>query len=110
MLTRRLPVKLHDEDVLDRGQKLAQAEYDYAAIEYEKDKANKEFKKQLDEHQGLITGLARVIKERVEIQDVQVVTQDDTLAMLHRVIRVDTGETVESYSFSESEIQKALFQ
>ena len=109
MLTRRLPVNLNDRDVLDRGQKLAQAEADYSTIEVEKKDANEGFKKSLEATGSRITDLAAAIRDRVEIQDVEVVIEDDNDRMEHRIIRRDTGETVETHPFTEAEKQKRLF-
>ena len=109
MLTRRLPVNLNDRDVLDRGQKLAQAEADLTAVELEKKSANEGFKKSLEATGSRIADLAAAIRDRVEIQDVEVVIEDDNDRMEHRVVRRDTGETVETYPFTEAEKQKRLF-
>lgn len=109
MNTRRLPVFLNDVDVLDRGQKLAQAEHDYATIEREKKKANDGFKHSLEATQSRIADLSAAVTDRIEIQDVEVVIQDDADRMEHVVIRRDTGETVETYPFTEAEKQKRLF-
>ena len=109
MITRRLPVFLNERDVLDRGQKLAQAEYDYSAIEADKKSANEDFKKSLEATESRIANLSAAIRERVEIQDVEVVIEDDGDRLEHRIVRRDTGETVETYPFTEQEKQKRLF-
>ena len=109
MLTRRLPVFLNDRDVLDRGQKLAQAEHDLTAVELDKKSANDNFKKSLEAVATRIADLSAAIRERVETQDVEVVTEDDNDRMEHRIIRRDTGETVETHPFTEAEKQKRLF-
>ena len=109
MTTRRLPVNLNDRDVLGRGQKLAQAEADYRTIEREKKDANDGFKISLEATDSRIADLSAAIRDRVEIQDVEVVIEDDNDRMEHRVVRRDTGETVETYPFTEAEKQKRLF-
>ena len=109
MTTRRLPVNLNDRDVLDRGQKLAQAEADYRTVEREKKEANEGFKSSLEAVDSRIADLSAAIRDRIEIQDVEVVIEDDSDRMEHCVIRRDTGETVEKYPFTEQEKQKRLF-
>ena len=109
MNTRRLPVNLNDRDVLDRGQKLAQAEHDLSSIELDKKSANDGFKKSIEAVSSRIGELAAAIRDRVEIQDVDVAVEDDSERMEHCVIRRDTGETVERYPFTEAEKQKRLF-
>lgn len=108
MITRRLPCNLNDVDVLDRGQKLANAEHDYGRVDAEKKTANDNFKKSLDAIEGRISELSAAIRDRVETRDVECIIQDDNLRMMKEVVRVDTNEVVESYPFTEKECQGTL--
>ena len=108
MNTRRLLCKLDDQDILIRGQQLANAEKEYADIEAEKKTANQHFKDSMDAIGGRIYTLSAAIRDREEIRDVEVIVQDDNLMLKHRVVRLDTGEIVESYDFTEKERQGTL--
>ena len=108
MITRRLICKLDDSEVLMRGQQLAQAEYDYSDTERNRKATADHFKRSLDVIDGRITELSSAIKSREEIRDVECVIQDNHALLKHEVVRLDTGEIVEQYDFTEKERQGTL--
>lgn len=107
-ITRRLPCILTEDDVLDRGKQLANAEHAYTQIEEQKRAATKDFKDQLDAIGGRIEELSTAIRDKVETRDVECAILADHTVMKKLLIRSDTGETVEAYEFSEAERQGSL--
>lgn len=107
-ITRRLPCNLNDEDLLDRGKQLANAEKDYTTVEDEKREAMRDFKKSLDAIQGRIDELSTAIRDKIETRDVECTVSNNFQTMRKEISRNDTGEVVETYEMSESERQGQL--
>lgn len=108
MTTRRLICKLADDEILVRGQQLANAERDWTDVERERKRYADDFKRNLDGIAGRIDTLSASIRDREEIRDVECVVQDDHARLKHTVIRLDTGEVIETYDFTEKERQGTL--
>ncbi len=108
MITRKLDCILTEDDVLDRGRQLANAEQDLSNVEYEKKAAMDEFKKSIDAVNGRINTLAKAIREAKEERDVPCVIEDDWQSYEKTVRRTDTGEIIERYEMSETDKQRSL--
>src|SRR5262245_35090842 len=108
MITRKLPCLLTDEDLLDRGKQLANAEHDYGLVEAELKEAKADFKDQLDAIEERISELTTAIRDRVETRDVECSINNNFGTLQKEVIRSDTGEIVETYTMTEAERQGSL--
>ena len=107
-ISRKLPCSLTDEDILDRGRQLANANHDKAQIEDEKADANRDFTKSINSIAGRITELTNAIRDRVETRDVECYIENDHSRLKRALVRRDTGETVEEYEMTEAERQGSL--
>lgn len=108
--TRRLMVKLQDDQVALRSQELAELELSRARHDAEIDVATEEWKAQKKEldleaaRLGAEAGrLARVVKDREEEQDVE--CRIDVLHGQATLTRTDTGEVVEQRLATDAELQ-----
>lgn len=105
---RNLPVKLTTDELLDRGNQLAEALTEEAKIEVEKSISMKRFKERLGGVLARVDGLKTAISEQVEYRDVECETKKDLIAKKVRIIRLDTLETVEERDLHPAEGQTTI--
>lgn len=108
MVTRRLKCRLTDDEILERGQQLANAEHAWQKTEEERKETNAEFKESLDTIDARIAALTKAIRDRVEERDVECEVRPDYRVGKNLVIRIDTEETVEALDMTEAERQMEL--
>lgn len=105
---RQLPCLLTDEDILERGRQLANAEKALTDAEAERKAKNDEAKKVVNAIDGRIAELAAAIRDKVETRDVECVLNNNYDLMRKELIRQDTLEVVEHYEFTDVERQKEI--
>lgn len=105
---RFLPVKLDQDELRDRGDKLAAVIQDLNAEENRQVDMKAQMKARLSELDAKKTQLAIVISRREEDRDVQVDIFADYGRAVMEVVRRDTGEVLNSRRMTEEERQQAL--
>jgi protein subunit release factor A len=109
MPTRKLPVKLNDEELADRGRAVAKAVEDRAALQEEKKAADADINGKIKSQGEIIRCLSRVITTGTEDREVEVAINKDNESRMISVVREDTGEIVESRPMTADELQQNLF-
>lgn len=109
MPTRKLPVKLNDEELADRGRAVAKAVEERAALQEEKKAADADINGKIKTQGEIIRCLSRVITTGTEEREVEVVMNKDNETSMISVVREDTGEVVESRPMTAEELQQNLF-
>lgn len=106
--TRTLAVALTDHELLERGDQLARAHQAVLDAKAEQKAAAERAKDTLNELEGAVRRLARVVREKTEPRDVECRIVHDYAAHSVQVVRTDTGEVVASRAMSEHERQIGL--
>lgn len=106
--SRWLPVKLHEDELRDRGDKLAALIQDVSAEERRQVDVKAQMKARLSELDAKKTQLAIVISRREEDRDVTVDVFHDFDRLTVETIRQDTGEVISSRRMTEEERQQKL--
>ena len=109
METRRLPVKLTEDEITQRGRASAKFDRDRAALEETKKAANDEFKAKINACTESISKLSQSIMTGEEDRDVECVEERDYVRKVAELHRTDTGEVVEVRPLDASELQEKLF-
>ncbi len=99
---------LTEEEKLQRAGKLAAKISEKRRLESELDFERKRIKKEIEKADREIYHLSEVVGNGKEKREVEVEMQRDFESKTFRVIRLDTGEIVDSRQLSESELQDDL--
>ncbi len=102
---RLLPCVLSDAEIQARGEELAEAELARQRLVAEKKAAAEAFKGPIAEQVDLISKLSKEISEEVEMRDVEVSHRPDFENGVVDVVRMDTGEVVESRAMTDEDRQ-----
>lgn len=106
---RHLSVELTEDEIDDKGRELARLLVLHERAEAaEKDRA-KAAKDAIKLQAIEIAKLQHVVHNGAEVRPVEVVTRYDYVHSVARVIRVDTGETVETRAMTAAEKQEEMF-
>ena len=104
-VTKCLPVKLTDEEVLKYGRDVARAHADRARIELELDSVKSDYKGKIAEQDGIIGKLSPRIHSGIESREVECEEVKDYTSGTVRVRRLDTDELIEERPMREDEKQ-----
>lgn len=104
---RELPVRLSTDEVLARGQRMAQLKQDLEELKLETKTLAKERKQQAEELEQEISSLARAIREKEEKRPVDVEVRFVGNGRILEV-RTDTGETLIERAADDEEAQQPL--
>lgn len=107
-INRFLPVPLTTPEKVDYGRNLAHLHQEYAALEIEKKHVADTFKDRLEGLDGRISALAVVVRNGEEVRDVECHWRYLFESNTKELIRMDTGEIVETTAISASERQLVL--
>jgi hypothetical protein len=107
---RTLPVFLTQEEKSVRGSKLAELTMKIASIETDKKSAMADFTKKRKEAEKERDAVARVLNEEKEYREVAVAIVNADNGLNKQIVRVDTGEVVETRPATEDERQATLFE
>ena len=112
---KQLPVKLDSEQIAERGQEMAGKALDAALLESEieaaKDEARgklKKLKEYLVEIRGWLKALALEVREGEAVQSVLVEARFASDNSCVEIVRLDTGEIVETRPFTEEDRQMEI--
>ncbi len=107
-LTRHLPVLLTIPEKLDYGSRLAELHQQYANVESQKAIAAATYKETLIELDGRIAHLARVLRDGHESRAVDCTWRYLFASNQKELVRIDTGEVVETAAITAEERQLLL--
>jgi hypothetical protein len=105
---RNLPVELDDEERKQRGERLAECIMKKAAIAVARRTATSLAYRETQEVDAEIAALSDIVATGKEIREVEVEERKDLSARILKVIRLDTGELVDSRQLSIEELQDDL--
>ena len=108
IVQRNVPVPLTRDDKITYGKQLADLWQNYHDIEGEKKTANAEFKERLDELEGRIAYMARVLANGEEWRAVDCTWQYDFASNAKMLVRMDTGAVIDTQAISAEERQWML--
>ena len=107
-INRFLPVPLTIPEKVDYGRKLAHLHQEYASLEIEKKHVADNFKEKLEGLDGRISALAAVVRNGEEVRDVECRWRYLFEVNTKELIRMDTGEIVETTAITAQERQLVL--
>jgi len=109
METRNLPVQLSKDEIRLRGEELARKHAEYDDVESARKASQQESKGKLERIEAESRELANTIRTGREYREIEVreVKNVDNLSM--DLVRVDTGEIIESRPLRADELQVGLF-
>lgn len=107
--TKKLPCQLTEDEVRLRGIALADAAKEHIDLQDAKKESAKEFKDKIDRVNAVICDLKDVVRNAVEVRDVDVEYRYDNYLGNVTVTRKDTGEVVEKRMMTPKESQGELF-
>lgn len=108
MNTRSLAVKLTDQEVQIRGQRLASLRAEIGEIEHKKKVVNQELKGEIESREKECASLVRQITSGQEYRGVIVKEVENWDAQTVNTIRVDTGGTVDIRAMTPKELQRPI--
>lgn len=107
-VTKSLPVKLTDEEVLKYGRDVARAVSDRGRIEIELDSVKADYKGKISEQDGIIGKLSPRIHSGIETREVACEEVKDWKKGTVTVTRLDTLDVIEDRPMREDEKQIQL--
>lgn len=107
-VTRSLPCRLTDPELLTKADELSVVVQEVSAEEDRQTDVKAQMKAKLTELDARKTRLAITIGRKEEYRDVRCELQADVQAGTVTVIRTDTGESLETRPMTEDEKQKSL--
>jgi len=108
IVKRLLPCVLTETEKMERGRQLADLEYAKAEIERAKKTANDRFKDELTATELAIEKTTVIVRAGEENRDVECEWRKNWDVMIKSLIRLDTGEIVETAAIREEERQRDL--
>jgi hypothetical protein len=109
METRKLPVKLTEDEITQRGRGMAKFESDRIKLMESKKAAAADFKAKIDLCGESLSKLSRAIETGEEDRDVECEWNKDFVRKVADLVRMDTGEVVETRPLDADELQEKLF-
>lgn len=109
MVTKKLPVKLDDDELLDRGRALVQNMRKTAEAEEAREAENKRRKGDIALLEGVTARLSTAISTGTEDKDVDCEERKDFIHGTVTIVRMDTGEVVDQRVMSAEERQEKMF-
>jgi len=105
---RALRCNLKDEERLELGQRLAREQQNLAQTEDRKAEVASTIKAEIEAHRATINALSRTLNNGYDYRDVDcdIILNFESNAVM--LVRVDTGEVVESRAMSAEERQREL--
>ena len=107
-VTKPLPVKLTDREILQYGKDMVRAMADTERIETEFDSVKKDYKAKIAEQQAVVDKFSPRIHSGIETRDIECVEIKNWTNGTVRVNRMDTGEIIESRPMREDEKQMEM--
>jgi hypothetical protein len=108
MITRNLPVKLTNDELLLIGKRLADQELEIVQVKDEKKESMAEFKQREEAVKNNITRLTRALHDGVEWRPVECIESHNYDRGIVEIVRTDTYAIVDWRSMSHEERQQKL--
>jgi hypothetical protein len=108
--TKRLSVKLDDDELLERGKQLVANMRKVAIAEEERKSEDKKRKGDIALLEGVTARLAGAISQGQEEREVECEIRKDYATNNVTVIRMDTGEVVENTPMDAADRQEQMFE
>ena len=105
METATLPCRLSNDEVRERGEKVAELHRQRDALEIKRKETVDLIKAQVNEIDGQIVALCTEIIGKAEWRSVEVKREKDFKRNVEELIRVDTGEVVQTRALTPEERQ-----
>ena len=102
--TRELPVKLNDDEILQRADEAAKTTREMYAAEEKRKEVGKEMKGHVDELQEKLKRLSRIVETKTEDRPIEVRWERDDGRMMMYLVRLDTGEVVQARAMDAEEL------
>lgn len=109
MEIRMLPVLLNAEELLTKASLLSAKVHELAMEEEDQKDTKAAMKKRVDELNREITDVARIVREKAEPRPVEVHESKNYTRRIVEIVRVDTGEVIDSRPMTEQERNVELF-
>lgn len=106
--TRTLRTQLTADELAEAAETLAHATQELEKLEDEKKSFGSSIKARIDEASAKQRGMAAIVASKHDWREVRCSSRRDFDAQTLTVVRLDTGEVVESRRLRESELQTAL--
>lgn len=110
MATKRLPVKLEDDDLLTRGRQLVENMRKTAQAEEAREVENKKRKGDIALLEEATALISAIISTGMEERDVDCEVRKDFIHGKVTTVRLDTGEVVDERVMSADERQEVMFE
>lgn len=110
MTTERLPVTLTDDELLHRGNTLAELLDKIDSLEQQKKDSAADFKNQIETKETEASELSMVIRQKTEIREVEVRERKDYTVRKIYMVRLDTGEIYDSRPMNIDDAQEGMFE
>lgn len=107
-LIRHLPVALTPEEFDVKAAEMAQAEIELGDLTVAKSTAASDFKAKIDTVKGRLAVLAGVVDKRSEVREVECEESMNLDRKIVEIVRIDTGEIVDTRGITGADIQQAL--
>ena len=108
-ILRELKYYFTEEERAELGERVARLVEERENLDAEKKLAAKKYGQEIAEIDGEIGSVARLIRKKYEIRSVECDVINDYKAKTVVVMRIDTGEPVESRPMTPDELQGRLF-
>ena len=107
-ITKFLPCKLTDQELLDYGAELGSTIQDISAEEARQTSMKTELKARMTALEAKSAELSTKITRQEELRDVKVEPRLDFKAGIYREVRTDTGEVIRERPITDDERQEEL--
>jgi predicted molibdopterin-dependent oxidoreductase YjgC len=108
--TKKLPVKLNDDEMLERGKMLVENMRKTAVAEEERDKENKKRKGDIALLEGVTARIAETVRSGSEYREVECELRKDYERGTVATFRDDTGEQIDQRPMTAEERQEDMFE
>lgn len=108
--TKKLPVKLDDDELLERGKQLVENMRKVGVAEEEREAENKKRKGDIAFLEGITARLATSIRTGEEDRDVECEIRKNFSTSSVTIVRIDTGEVVDTRVMDAAERQEELYE
>ena len=103
-----LDCRLTDDELLSRGEYLSTLVQEKESLELQKKEVATDYKTRIDDKTSRANEIAKIIKQGFEERAVEVTEQSDYTARTIAIIRIDTGEVVNTRSMAIEDSQEEM--
>lgn len=107
-MLREIKCDLSTEELLRKGQEMAQLQRDKELVEMDKKESAAEFKGKIDGLESRLSKVCAIIRDKYELRQVNCREEKDFVEKVRRIIRCDNGEQVEVHPMTPADLQQKL--